>query len=136
MANWPIVLPANISCSMPICDRICEKGPFRSKVLVQGETHAKLPIYAITDFCIIGIYSVSHIFWPSVNPYCFPASKTRTEYFNCHFVYVWSRPEIIVPSRKNGQLPFFWHIVVKLVRMCKHVLRGFRMRRVRIRAWN
>ena len=51
-----------------ICDSIWEKGPFGGNVnmWVLVKTHAKSTFHAITDYCIIGIYSVSSTFRPSL----------------------------------------------------------------------
>ena len=53
-----------------ICDRICEKGPLRGNVniWVRDKARAKPSIHAIADYCIIGRYCVSPIFWPSLKP--------------------------------------------------------------------
>ena len=69
----PTQQPLSLSWTMTvsyICDRICEKGPLRDNVniWVRDKIARNQPIHAIADYCIIGTYCVSPIFWPSLKP--------------------------------------------------------------------
>ena len=66
-----------------ICDRICEKGPLGGNVnmWVRVKTHAKSTFHAITDYCIIGTYSVSPTFRPSLRLVLLSCESNEAEQF-------------------------------------------------------
>ena len=69
--NYKYIISRVCTCTAAnssICDSICEKGPFGGNVniWVRVKNRAKSTFHAITDYCIIGTYSVSPTFRPSL----------------------------------------------------------------------